>query len=341
MKIIHQYVRSNMKWNERENIWALEGVKKAWKDKVGTSGEINLILINLLKDANLNVKPILVSTRENGIVNTSMAGYDQFNKVMAYVEINGSHYVLDATETETPSHLIPLSVMASEGLVISKPDKFEWGWNVLWDNKAKYSKAAYLNIDINENGNIFGTANVVSNGYEKIDDLKILKKGKDKLLESLRDDPKITIDSLMLTNVEIDTLPLVEEFNFTLPVNNSAGYNYFSINHFVGFKKNPFISDERKTEIFYGAKQEYSISAQINIPKEYVFEDLPKNVKMIMPDTSILFKRIIERGDNNLTVHLSVQINNPIYGVDGYEDIKQFFKKMYELLNEKFVFKKK
>ena len=72
MKIIHKYVRDNMEWNERESIWALEGVKSAWKNKKGTSGEINLVLINLLKDAGLTVRPVLVSTRDNGMVNTAM-----------------------------------------------------------------------------------------------------------------------------------------------------------------------------------------------------------------------------------------------------------------------------
>ena len=76
MKIIYEYVKKNMEWNGSPGIWALEGVKAAWKDKKGTAGEINLILINLLKDAGLNVKPILVSTHDNGLVNSADAGTD-------------------------------------------------------------------------------------------------------------------------------------------------------------------------------------------------------------------------------------------------------------------------
>src|SRR5207247_1115776 len=61
MVMIHDYVRKNMQWNGYDNIWALDGVKSAWKDKKGTSGEINLILVNLLKDAGLTAHPLLVS----------------------------------------------------------------------------------------------------------------------------------------------------------------------------------------------------------------------------------------------------------------------------------------
>jgi hypothetical protein len=98
MKLIHSYVRKNMEWNGVDGIWALDGVKSAWKDKKGTTGEINLILVNLLKDAGLNAHPLLVSTRENGFVRTDVADVDQFDKVMAYVTIDSNVYVLDAND---------------------------------------------------------------------------------------------------------------------------------------------------------------------------------------------------------------------------------------------------
>src|SRR5262249_3229924 len=87
MTTIFRYVRSNMKWNGYSNIWALKGVKTAWKEKEGTSGEINLILINLLKDEGLTASPVLVSTHEHGIINVLNPGTEEFDKVMAYVEI--------------------------------------------------------------------------------------------------------------------------------------------------------------------------------------------------------------------------------------------------------------
>ncbi len=71
-----------MTWDGIENIWALNGVKSAWKDKNGTSGEINLILINLLKDAGIKVLPMMVSTHANGRIATTFPDIYQFNKVV-------------------------------------------------------------------------------------------------------------------------------------------------------------------------------------------------------------------------------------------------------------------
>lgn len=341
MKTIHQYVRQNMQWNDRDNIWALDGVKKAWKDKKGTSGEINLILINLLKDAGIKVRPVLVSTRDNGILNTALPGYDQFNKVLAYVEMNGNLYVLDATEKETPSNMIPLEVMASEGLVIEKLENFEWGWKVLWDSKDKFSNSVFINADINENGKISGTATLNSYGYEKIKMLGMLKKGKDNLTEALKNNEVVTVDSLQIADAENDSLPLVEDFQFTAAASTSGDYHYFSVNHFAGLNKNPFVAGERLTDIFYGAKQDYSITGLYFLPEAYTMEDLPKNYKLITSDTGIVFKRSSSFNDGMLNVQMTLEFKKPVYSVENYPEVNEFFKKMYAVLNEQFVYKKK
>lgn len=341
MKIIHQYVRNNMQWNERDNIWALEGVKKAWKDKKGTSGEINLILINLLHDAGIKVRPVLVSTRENGVLNTTFPGYDHFNKVMAYVELNNNLYVLDATEKETPSNLIPLEVMASEGLVIEKPDNFEWGWKVLWDDKDKFSKSVFINAEIGENGKISGTATLNSYGYEKIEMLRLLKKSKNKLIEAHKSNNAVTIDSLVIADAENDTLPLVEDFKFTAPTSSSGDYHYFSVNYFSGLNKNPFIANERQSDVFYGARQDYNITGLFFLPEGYIMEELPRNFKLITPDTGMVFRRNSFFNDGMLNVQMTLEIKKPVYSIENYPELIEFFKKMYAVLDEQFVYRKK
>lgn len=341
MKLIHAYVRNNMKWNDRESIWALDGVKKAWKDKLGTSGEINLILINLLRDAGLKVKPMLVSTKQNGAINTAVAGYDQFDRVLAYVEIEGKIYILDATEKTTPSHIIPLNVLASEGLLIGKLENYEWGWKVIWDDKNKFAKSIYLNAEINDNNKLNGLATIVSHGYQKIEDLNLLKAGVDKFKQEKKLQPGVTIDSLVLTNELIDSLPLKQQFTFSVPTNASGNLNYFSLNHFAGFNKNPFLTEDRVTEIFFGALQDYAITSFVSLPTNYEFDELPKNIKMMTSDSSIIFQRRCQQANGLLNVQVSIKFNNPVYSQDSYPEIREFYKKMLELLEDKFVYKKK
>src|SRR5690606_27520451 len=120
MVTIHNYVKNNMQWYEINNNWASDGVKTSWKEKKGTAGEINLILVNLLKDAGFKASPVMVSTRDNGFLSPTYPSPGNFNKVLAYVELNNKIYVLDGTDKYTPSCLIPEDVLCTEGFVLDE-----------------------------------------------------------------------------------------------------------------------------------------------------------------------------------------------------------------------------
>ncbi|MBC7904351.1 MAG: DUF3857 domain-containing protein, partial [Gemmatimonadaceae bacterium] len=121
MKMVYNYVRKNMACSDRDNYLANEGMKNAWKEKTGTQGEVNMILISLLKEAKLKVRPMLASSTEHGLVNMVIPGYGQFNRLLAHVTIDEKVYVLDATEKYTAPGLIPHDVMYSQGLLF--PEK--------------------------------------------------------------------------------------------------------------------------------------------------------------------------------------------------------------------------
>lgn len=361
MVIIHDYVRKNMQWDDVYSIWALDGVKAAWKNKKGTAGEINLILVNLLKDADLNVSPVLVSTRDNGRVNTGVAGFDQFNKVMAYVTINDHIYVLDATDKTTPPNIIPYDVVNSEGLVIAKPAAYttstqmvaemvggmtgtsSWGWKTLWNKEQTFSNNTFINAVIDNAGAMTGTATVTSKEYSRMVRAAKLKEGKEKFTEAWlnQTSQQLKIDSLNFTNETVDSLPLVQELHFEKKISTSGDYNYFSANLFSGLDKNVFLADERFSDVFFGANQKYTINGNFFIPDNCQFDALPKNVKMIMPDTSIVFTRLATVSDGMLSVQIILDFRQPYYSNQDYAYFKEFYKKMFEFLNEQFVFKKK
>jgi hypothetical protein len=343
MTIIHEYVRKNMEWNGYRNIWALNGVKAAWKDKKGTSGEINLILVNLLKDADLKAHAILVSTREHGAVTSSIADVKQFDKVMAYVEIGEQVFVLDATEKNTPSHLIPLDVMYSEGLVIEKPETFEWGWRPLWNDKAMIKNTVVIQAKIDDNGLMNGHASLFSYDYDRVRRLEDAKKDKTKFLEKYFQDgnQNIKVDSLIFDNLDKDSLPLIQKVQFSLPVSASGDYKYFTTNLFTRLEKNPFVADSRFSDIFFGVNQSYNLVANITIPEGYAFETLPKNMKMIMPDTSIAITRRLVAENNQLAVRVNLEFKKPFFTVQEYPDFKEFYKQLFAVLSEQIAIKKK
>ena len=343
MLTIYEYVKKNMAWNDYTSIWALKGVNAAWKEKKGTSGEINIILINLLRGAGIKANPVLASTHEHGRINPIDPGTWQFDKVMAFVHIHDKSYVLDATDKNSSPRLIPLDVMYTQGLLILTTDSLQWGWIPLWDDKIGYNTLININAVINDEGVMQGDANIYSSEYARTERLSALKDGKEKFIEKYfaSPNPGIHIDSVDITNEENDTLPLMQKISFSQKLNSSGVYKFFSTNLFTGLEKNPFVAQNRFCDIFFGANQKYTFSESFFIPDGYGFDELPKNTRMMLPDTSIIFTRIIQTEQDHLTMRVTLEFKKPIYMADDYGNFREFYKKLFAMLNEQIVIKKK
>lgn len=341
MIAIYDHVRQSMTWNNKHSIWALDGVKSAWEKKAGNSGEINLILINLLKDADLNVHPLMVSTRTNGRINTFYPNLNQFNTVMAYVEIGDASYVLDATDKITPAHMIPHSVLYTEGMLVVNKENVRW---VMMDPaKQRYRMTVMVQGDINTEGLLKGEAKVYSFDYSRNDRMQVWKQGKEKFSEAYFTSayPNLKIENLEVGNDKNDSLPLEQVLKFNIPLTSSGDYSYFSTNLFLGLEKNSFIADKRATDIDFGYNQSYTLVGVFNIPEGYEVEELPKNKRMILPDTTIMLTRIMQMNDRTLNIRMNLDFTRPIFYTDEYEPFHEFYKQLYATLNEQVVVRRK
>lgn len=345
MKIIHEFVRKNMEWNGYNSIWALDGVKAAWINKRGTSGEINLILLNLLKDAQLNAQAVLVKQSKNGTINMYNPGYNQFDKVLAYVKIGNDDYILDATDKHTPAALIPLDVVSTEGLVIKKPETNEWNWKTLWKNKNDYKTSVILSGSVKENGELEGNAEIYYDNYARISKAEAIIESHEKFIDNeyIAKNPGVNIAEFKNENLYNDTATLKTHFSFKKQLNTTGDYLYFNVNLFSGLETNPFIANSRVSDIFFGASQKFTINASFAIPENYVFDIVPKNVKMIMPDTSIVYSRIagIAEDMNTISLKMILEFRKPVYSVNDYPEFHEFYRQLFNFLNEQIVIKKK
>lgn len=339
MAAIYSFVQKNMNWNEDEELYSQKGIKDAWDKKSGSNSEINMILLDLLRDADLKAYPILVSTRDHGAVNTLYPLLEQFNNTMVMVEISGKRYILDASDKYNPANLIPYDVLNNPAYVV---DEAHGGWIQLDDESHKYQNSVYIFGEITPDGILRGNTEVTSSGYSKNPRVKKWLEDKSDFGDYFtKTYTGLKIDSLEVDEATTDTLPMIQKMNFTMPVNASGDYEYFPLNLFQGLEKNPFIADQRYTDIDFGYKQSYMITGKIYIPDGYAFETLPKNIKMIIPDTSIMMTRLMQADDNSLDFMISVNFLKPSYSVNDYAMVKQFYKKLFDALNEQVVIHKK
>ncbi|TWI80441.1 transglutaminase superfamily protein [Lacibacter cauensis] len=340
LNTIVNYVKREVTWNGKTSMWSQEGIKSAVDKHSGNSADMNLLLISLLRDAGFKAYPVLVSTRSNGKVNTTYPFLYQFNDVYVYTEANGKPHIIDATNYTNPVTQIPWDVQFTDGLLIDK-DIFQF--INLGDVTHRFKLVTSVLGAITTDGKITGTANILAYEYAKDERLKSLRQSEKKYLSDYFSDPHpdFKFDSLKYKNKDIDTLPLDNFIQFSGSLNSSGDYMFYSPNFLMELEKNEFISDKRFTDVEFGYTQYYNMYTTLNFPSTLELEEIPKNIKIIMPDTSIILQRFVSKNDNTISMRYSMEIKRPTFYADEYDFFKEFYAKLHEILSEQIVFKKK
>jgi hypothetical protein len=338
---LYNKVKTTMSWNGYEHWASKDGIKSAWKKRSGNSAEVNAILYHLLKKSGLKAYPMLVSTRDNGMLRPDFVDIFQINSLVAYVPVDSSkYYVLDATSKFETYNQVPFNLLNSYGLCLDKEkDKYDM---VFLKTNAPSKEVIIMTGDIGADAKMHGSADIVSYGYNRTGKLEILKSLEKKKYEEFltEADNNLKLINLKSENVEVDTLPLKQSFDFTYELNNTDNYLLFSPNIFTTLHINPFLSEARTSAIDFGYTNSHVIIGTYKIPPGYKVESLPKDANMIITDKSIRFKRILAQEDGNIQLKYEIIINRTTFLTSEYSDLHEFYKKMYDLLNEQIVLKK-
>ena len=339
MKTIHSFVKSGFSWDHIYSKYATDGLKTAWEKRSGTSGEINLILINLLKGAGLQVQPLLVSEREHGMVDTTYPYQDQFNKVVAYVTISDHHYILDGTDSETPTTLIPFDLLNTVGFIVDKKNS---SLLRITGDFYKNTNVIYVNGTVNSDGSVKLNARVDAYDYAKVTDKEKYKRNKSNYEREFFEPYTLPApDTFKIKGLDVDSLAMTHDATVRYTLNKTGDYFLLNYNLFTGFNKNPFINEQRFTDINFGCRYNCKLSGTFTLSDNLSPEALPKNIKMQTPDEAMVLFRQVSQTGNTLQIDVRVSINQSEFSAEDYPGVQGFYKKMIDLLNEPIVLKAK
>ena len=334
-------VKNAMKWNKIDRWFCIDGVKRAWDKKIGNSAEINIILYHLLAEANVNAWLLALRTRDYGELDMDEPSWSALNRVAVYAQADSStNYVLDATNKFNTFDNTPLDLIGLKALQIEANTK-KYSFTTLKTGKARV--ATLISGAISPDGKLAGTSQVSNSSYARKEFMETYNDlGEKNYIDKIqKENSGLKITSLKLENMTVDSLPLNQTFEFKYNLTEPDGdYMYFNPNLFTGLGDNPFLNETRVSNIDFGALYSYSINGRYQLPAGYKTDVLPKSVSMQMPDKGILFRRVVAEQDGFIIVHYSIDFKNPVYKRDDYTAIRDFYKKMYDMLNEQIVLKK-
>ncbi len=340
IRTVFKHVQETMTSNEDDGIFSYDGIEEAYNKKTGSTADINLLLLNLLIKVGVKTTPILFSTRDHGLVNTTYPDVNQFNTVMAYVAVDDKYWILDASDKLSSCTLIPEQVVNSNGFLLQGTGG---KWLEVLESKVKYKVFTAVQASISADGKMIGEATVNCSGYAKRDRGSSWTKNKEEFKTKFFSIPdmSVNLDSIAVNNINDESLPLEQKVKFNAALNRSGEYTYFPVKIFSGIEKNPFIAQQRISDIEFGYLQDYTIVGSFTIPEGYAIDAIPENISLTMPDKSIVFNRVMTTNENQLSVRMSVEFKNSFYPVETYEDFRHFYKNLFSTLNEQVVIKKK
>jgi len=341
MKFIYNNLRRSMSWNgTEENVYTDNGITNTWQTKTGNIADINLLLVKILNDAGVKATPILFSTRDHGLVTPNYPFINQFNTVMAFVAINDKTFVLDATNKMINYKLVPEKIVNTNGFIVEGENG---KWKDILSGKFRYKVMAAVQGEIDAAGIMKGTALVNCYDYARVQRCEEWAANKEKFKNDYfsKPYPALNIEDITINNLDADSLPLEQKIKFSSTLNSSGDYRYFSINLFSDLEKNPFIADDRVSDVDFGILQDYTIFGNFTIPPDYVFDGLPENFSMSTSDNGIVFNRSVQVETNLLNIRMTVEFKRSFYPAGSYAEFAAFYKKLFDKLNEQVVIKKK
>lgn len=339
LNAVFSYVQRYMNWNGNYSKYADLGVKTAFKEKTGNVADINLMLVAMLKEADIKSYPVILSTRDNGI--PLFPTREGFNYVIASAEINDKIILMDATNKYSEPNLIPTRALNWLGRLIKEDGT---STSISLSATMKSQEVNMIQAKLESNGSLEGLMRTIYKDYYAYNFRNRYNSFKDDdYLEKLENKN----NSMEISNYSIDNKNdigelITEKFKFSMDSQAETIGNkiYFAPTLFKTLNENPFKLDERNYPIDFIYPWGENLIINLTIPDGYQVESLPTPIALNLPKNLGSFKYIISNENDQIKLVVSTDLNTSIIGAQDYPDLKEFYRLIVQKETEKVVLSK-
>jgi hypothetical protein len=337
---IYSYLRDNMTCTNHNRVHTDKNLRTVLKTRNGSEAEINLLLTAMLKKADLNAEPVLLSTRSHGYAYAMYPLMDRFNYVISNVRIGDKYYYLDASQPRLGFGKLDYECYNGHARIVNaEATPLEFSADSLLESKIT---SVFI---INDNsGNFDGTVQQTPGYYESN---SIRSKVKEKGRESVFNDfKKGWTGEVNITKQNIDSLekfeyPLAIKYDFNMKL-DKEDLLYVNPMFTEGIKENPFKAAQRNypVEMPYAIDETYLL--RLDVPKGYVIDEMPKQLMLkLNEDNEGMFEYRISESNGIISMRSRLRISRAYFLPEEYEMLREFFNYVVKKHNEQIVFKKK
>lgn len=361
IQLIYRYVTDNFAYNKDIGIYATNKPSKVWEAKAGSVAELNILLVNLLRKADIEVYPLLTKIRRSGILNSSYPSLTTLNYVLAAVPTGDSYLMLDASSKYTKVGELPIRALNYAGLLLTKPSKIIPIRN---NNTQIIKEVAKLTVDLEEMA-LVGEGSDDLKGYaatryrikqdeeEDDEDKQALAKdsngdtGGEDAEDEEEDEEEVDLRDDMaeyttLSGVDDKDSDIKGSFETTMYSSIKSIGNELFIDAFVRakFNENPFKEEKRDFPAFFSTAHDLTYIYILELPEGYTLQEIPEDLTMKTEGGKANFVYAATQADTKVSVRTHLKISDTLFLPEEYDTLRRFFDAVMDKQKEKIVLTK-
>ena len=336
---IYKALKAKVKWNKDYGLFASDKASTILKNGSGKNSDINILLIGMLRDAGLSAYPVVLRTRDEGLLPFASPTIQALSTFVVAVKDGEKLFYLDGSAEDGYINVIPSLLLAEKARIIYDERHADW---LDISKVTNASTIAYINASLQPDGTITGTRSEKLGGLSAMGLRTHFKLAKDstEFIKDIEKEDNMEITSFTHEGMTDYVPTLKVNYGFTVQCESAGDLIYVKplIDNLMS--TSPFTSDTREMPIEMPSVATTQVTCKIDLPEGVTIEEQPKNLMFKNPDGSLSFKFICSPTPGGITTTCTMSVGKTLFAPSDYEQVKAFFDEVVKAASEIIVLKK-
>lgn len=309
---VYKLVMGKVKWNGKYDL-SPAPVSETLKKGEGSNADINLLLIQSLHDAGLNAAPVMLRTRDLGLLPYNFPSIRKLSTFLVGVIMpTGGNVYLDASSKNGYLNVLPEVMLVERARLVQKENKSQW---VNLQKLLRSQKNTVITATLTPDGKLSGKR---TTRYEGLAVAQYREKA----------------------GINEFAPEATEEVEFTLQGDVSDGKISLCPFKNPPLESNPFNASKRLMPVEFPCISTERTVINITLPEGYTMESKPQSTIVSTPDKGLDGRYVTSESEGKAHVQYLFNVNSLSHSEKNYSDLRQIFDMFINYGKTPLIFKK-